>query len=699
MKATRLPNGSAERLFSAEECMTDFNLEVWKTQQQSLFAIHLAKAKKKIEHKIKSKAKKEQLHVVNELEAIRAKLDQASEALQEAQREQLQRGELLDARERAMEERRLHLSSKQEQLVVQLESENQRVRERYQVMIEGLREQVREKDHHIVALRDRLRISEESYERLRRRVLVARANKIVDEQEEEEEEDWDSTPDGANTRLAVLEQKEKNEEEKGETIRGGKEKRGRKVDQDGLLYKDIITGTSQKYKQRIHQLQNELVFSHATIQDLNQVIRKEREANAKASEESRASLSALRQREEQLLQQARQCEWLQQVLKEKEKAALEGQQQELSRRERGLHIREIELANTLGTVPGAWHRSPLSSASYPSAISRTDLISAYAKATNPTRCSATLYPPPVPSSSPLVFTDPGGVWTTDAVGAISGLRRELEGHRQRSSSSKVLPPPYPPSQQPCVLAEANPSCVSRKKKRECKKDLPQSPSSTASSSLSTVSQHSPSCISHAGWNEEGGHEEGCGSSPSKIPHGAQCGNLSMASPASDPTALQHRALHSTEGSGLQGVEPPSVHSGIPCRSGEEKKTPQEAFTVVPPPHSLQDTFHGSGASTSSFLPRGADDVSTPLHRTDPRLEKYKDGPIVISPVPEEFIQASRVSSVQSSTVATEMREFVQQLKMNRQRLLETQVYTEEHPILQEMSAKLKLYEEYLQQHE
>lgn len=672
----KLQNSGGEAFHPSVDCTYDFDVEVWKARQQSLFATHLAKAKKKMEHKIRSSVKKEQLSVMQELEETRAKLELATEALEEAQRQQLLRGELLDARERAMEERRLQLSSQQEQVVTQLESENQRTRERYQVLVDGLREQLREKEHHVLALQDRLRISEESYDRLRRRVLRARGAEEQEDNEEEEGEVWQS-PSGNNGGEIAMNKNEKgNEDSNGELAsnqRGGR----KKPIEDSLLYKEIIMGTNRKYKQRIHQLQDELVFANATIQDLNQILRREKEKNKRLNEEKRESFSALRQREEDLLQQVKRTESLQNMLEEKEKTALEARREELVRRERGLQIRELEFSNALGAGSRTLDR-PMFSSLYPSPITRAELISAYAKARSPTKNGNNFFYPPSVSSTPgLHLGEVESAKTADVVGAIHVLRRELEAHWKAPASGELCRTPYPPSQSPCVLAETSPSSFPHPKNKNKRKAMHRTSPPGISSCISSTSTNSSSSVSSF-----------------------SVGMNANAKDKKEPSTKE-----------MKKAETPRVYA--PARNDEEKGknasqkdilltgvSRKESAVSSPLSSTLSPGFTGKEIKDRISNPSSL--AVAPAH-SQHSYPAASDGTnltdvLAVSPLPEEFVQASNVTSVESSTVAEEMRQFVQQLKMNRQRLLETRVYTEDHPVLQEMSAKLRLYEEYLQEH-
>ncbi|KAK7198186.1 hypothetical protein NESM_000775300 [Novymonas esmeraldas] len=76
-------------------------------------------------------------------------------------------------------------------------------------------------------------------------------------------------------------------------------------------------------------------------------------------------------------------------------------------------------------------------------------------------------------------------------------------------------------------------------------------------------------------------------------------------------------------------------------------------------------------------------------------------PARISPTPEEFVLAcaAPVSHTSSAAKAAEarrdMRTFVHQLKLNREKLLETGVYREQDQVVAEMGEKIRLYEQYL----
>ncbi|GET90127.1 hypothetical protein, conserved [Leishmania tarentolae] len=75
----------------------------------------------------------------------------------------------------------------------------------------------------------------------------------------------------------------------------------------------------------------------------------------------------------------------------------------------------------------------------------------------------------------------------------------------------------------------------------------------------------------------------------------------------------------------------------------------------------------------------------------------------ISPTPEEFVLARDAPVDDTSTVAKseaarrDMETFVHQLKMNREKLLETGVYSEDDQVVKEMGEKIRMYEQYLAQ--
>ncbi|KAG5474448.1 hypothetical protein LSCM1_03232 [Leishmania martiniquensis] len=75
----------------------------------------------------------------------------------------------------------------------------------------------------------------------------------------------------------------------------------------------------------------------------------------------------------------------------------------------------------------------------------------------------------------------------------------------------------------------------------------------------------------------------------------------------------------------------------------------------------------------------------------------------VSPTPEEFVLArdaplhDTCSAAKSAEARRDMESFVHQLKMNREKLLETGVYSESDQVVKEMGEKIRLYEQYLTQ--
>lgn len=688
-------NNSEKKLSSHNEASllgvdfpTGFDFEVWKTQQQSLFSSHLAKAKKKLEHKIRSMVRKEQQFIMQELEMTRAKLEQASEDLQEAQREQRQRGELLDARERALEERRLQTASRQEQLVGHLETETQRTREHYEVQVNGLREQLQEEKRHVTVLQNRLRVSEESYERLRRRVLCSRRVGVEDDDDEQCDEVLDSS-------AAITGIKEifgcENENERLGTVKDGKvknEKGKRKGSEGGLLYKDLIRGTSQKYKHELHQLQSELVFSHATVQDLNLVLRKQKEANEKCEEDKRKLLVVLREREKQLLQHVKRGETLQQMLQEKEKSTLEKHQQDLLRRERALEVKQLELANASGAGPGA--RLGFPSSLYSSSISRSELISAYARAASSPEGSRGGVHPPGMFSTHYSRLESGSTSPSNVIEAIADFRRDLQAQWMVPPST-LIPTPYFDSRSRCVLAEAIPTLPSDDEMNRKNATLTLSTRTASLSPADSSTRSSSSSVSCFDEQETTSEEHKHFTAREHLLHQQK---RRTPCPAPISAEASQAATTSPSSDNLQKVEATYPHNST--FKGDWKETlsfsPSVSFHTS---HPVEETHESS--STLPFLEVHGASRATPLH-SDVNTDGGTNEEIVVSPTPVEFIQASNVSGVDSSTVVEEMQQFIQQLKINRERLLETRVYSEEHPVLREMSAKLKLYEEYVREH-
>ncbi|CCW68632.1 unnamed protein product [Phytomonas sp. Hart1] len=67
----------------------------------------------------------------------------------------------------------------------------------------------------------------------------------------------------------------------------------------------------------------------------------------------------------------------------------------------------------------------------------------------------------------------------------------------------------------------------------------------------------------------------------------------------------------------------------------------------------------------------------------------------VSPSPEDFAEATKTGAPSAESTRNEMMIFVYQLKINRQKLLDTGVYNEDHAVIKEMDEKVALYEQYL----
>ncbi|KAG5500532.1 hypothetical protein JKF63_03626 [Porcisia hertigi] len=111
-----------------------------------------------------------------------------------------------------------------------------------------------------------------------------------------------------------------------------------------------------------------------------------------------------------------------------------------------------------------------------------------------------------------------------------------------------------------------------------------------------------------------------------------------------------------------------------------------------------------GASSLPFV-RAA--TLPPLARAQRGLEEERPDssfPTQVSPTPEEFALArgaqldETFSAAKSAESRRDMQTFVHQLKMNREKLLETGVYSEDDQVVREMGEKICMYEQYLAQH-
>lgn len=73
----------------------------------------------------------------------------------------------------------------------------------------------------------------------------------------------------------------------------------------------------------------------------------------------------------------------------------------------------------------------------------------------------------------------------------------------------------------------------------------------------------------------------------------------------------------------------------------------------------------------------------------------------LSPTPDDFVLSRAAPTTEASRAQAARRDmvaFVQQLKMNREKLLETGVYGEQDSVVREMGEKIRMYEAYLTQH-
>ncbi|KAG5499948.1 hypothetical protein GH5_04088 [Leishmania sp. Ghana 2012 LV757] len=187
------------------------------------------------------------------------------------------------------------------------------------------------------------------------------------------------------------------------------------------------------------------------------------------------------------------------------------------------------------------------------------------------------------------------------------------------------------------------------------------------------------------------------------------------------TGFPSRQDTTLEGSSVSGVSrisqtksPPHVQQGL--RAGESGA--QENVVVDMGDTSVDSAYPsvelqswtasmlGDEEGGVAPLPSVRAGTLPPLAPGQRGLEEASAGavsPPRISPTPEEFVLArdaplnNTSSAAKSAEARRDMQSFVHQLKMNREKLLETGVYSEDDQVVKEMGEKIRMYEQYLGQ--
>lgn len=132
----------------------------------------------------------------------------------------------------------------------------------------------------------------------------------------------------------------------------------------------------------------------------------------------------------------------------------------------------------------------------------------------------------------------------------------------------------------------------------------------------------------------------------------------------------------------------------------------DTHAVAPlPPPARAGTLPPLAPELRGLNPDSGDDRERGVQRATSKsaMDSFLNAaPSLVSPTPEDFVLAREapLTDAASKTEAArrDMNYFVQQLKMNREKLLETGVYSEQDHVVQEMGEKIRMYEEYLAQH-
>lgn len=411
---------------------------------------------------------------------------------------------------------------------------------------------------------------------------------------------------------------------------------------DGGVYESAHSGVmdsdvdeaKEASRAQLQRVKNDLAVADSTIKELTQSVMRLQDEQREREKELANQRSIVQHREQQALRLARKCQSLQTELQEKEKAYLREKEEEIRARERALEVQQGELLRASGSsAPRLVHSFPVSS---------SEVLGMHA------RKGAEI--------------GPRGGSSGGFLDLISSLRQELRDRCRLADASEV-----PPS-----ALMATPQRVDQ---RESSK-----PRVVLAEPLQTENRTS---------------EESDGSSDINVAVPDLFEEASLASPPSIPRQPAQRSPatdDSSDHSHGQGGLVGSVSS-----SGAGRVSSAFFDHRLPPSHS--SFMNGGAASHRSEAhvasPSGA--VLEPSPYSSMVQPTHSGAVQPVYPLPEDFNQAGDISSNEAKTTREEMRQFVEQLKSNRQRLLDTKVYSEDHPVLQEMSAKLELYNAYLQE--
>eukprot|EP00796_Vickermania_ingenoplastis_P004720 gene4720-3411_t len=696
-----------ELLRTSREYAAAFDLEIWKAQQHALFQSQLAKAKKKLEVRIRESVRREEQEVVGQLEKTRRDLEAAGAQLKEAQREQARRSEQLDAREAAMEQRRLKVAAQHESEISRLEDQLRREREAHRVALEALEAKDREKAFQLQVAQDRLRCSEDAFERLRRRVV--RYHDHLDVDEPLREGDDGTEEDGAGTAAATPSSR---------SAGGGGVPPSVRDRRPAVRSASRGAGAGEGWpaQQRlVEELQQVRGSLHDVQRILNETIR---------AKEQLETLVA--QREEQAVRAMRCCAELQEALQKREMAYLEEKRRELQAKERVLALQQIG-------VQAAGHRPdspPAVSASYiyyPMDPSRSDIVGAVAKKSLHRASGAG--PRPAAAQRHGVLDLLGGLKRD-----VEAKLRQQQAERERQNRDGWTQTTKTKAHQPHgtegaggkMRAASRGTGPIRASSRVGPTYVFPSPASTSSGRFTLAEQ--PIMVSVPITSDESVEDTGDQGAAIIPSPPRSCSPAASSSGVGVPHEEEEEARGGGENDELLFSESDEADAAAVLREIDAMTDATDPASDVPllPPPPPRRTGQGNAAAGSSGReppPRSSLPPSRPSSVSAPYPHASSAGSFTTTaaatreaaecasnrsrgevsqdplyPLPQDFVQASASSSSDAATTLGEMEGFVAQLKHNLKSLAETKVYPPDHPVLVEMRSKVALYEQYLAEH-
>lgn len=689
---------------------TAFNVGLWKAQQQSWIRAQLRKSRHEIEACVRREVTEKQKAKMQELERVHTELTAMAERLRAAGEALQKRVHQFEARERAFEARRVKLAEQHESQMALAETRVQRVVQEAAASREAMQIQLDERTRALTHTQERLRVAESEFDLLRRR--AAQQLSCTDHSRAEQQAQQTAAAELAQTRSQLQEVQLCLRHAQSELDRRCAELEQRSSERVSLERELCVCQAElTELRARHAALQKSWhVREHDYLRAAQLAL--ERERNERQHQQEAAAASARANARDASAKRA----WQEGGIDVPSLIARLRRDivAEMRAHRRGRRSRLRDAPRSTFDSPARRGRARRIARGLPARDSESESSSALQRSNSSSREND------VHTAYDVRHTRSDGRDDDEEEeeGVGGGTDYAVPTHRRRArrdaTREGVVFVEYPP------LVRCAPEAAAAPTRREGQA------SDGAERSATAHSAHDASEASHNRDGEETLPSAACTWSPSR--HDEQ-----RYADAGHAGAGRRDAASSLESSGMEAyarVQVPTWSSSeedaneTRRATGPDGNTPSRtsssSWTYTASPRVVGSREHAARnaetraaaarvpfssselpprvpLSEEGHVPGTSDraDVAAVRRGVSSGTSRDEAGAVCSSPTPDEFARAATQSADEAGTTRADMLIFVDQMKSNRQKLLDTGVYTASDAVIREMDEKIRHYETYL----